>query len=398
MNMPASEIENAPDYKAGTSDSNPPVSRFSSRRFAIFLSVILTVLMGANWFVWATWNHFWNSPGTVAWTFILPALSITFIASMFLGWRYSGIWLRLMYRVSATGMGVLNFAFFAAGAAWIISWAAALLSLHIEPRLFAGAFAGTAVLAALYGLVNASRLRVTRVTVKLANLPAMWDGRSAALVTDMHLGNVRGAGFTRRVVERLEQLRPEAVFISGDMFDGVKADFDALVEPWKRLSAPAGIYFVCGNHEEFDDRTKFVDAVMGAGIRVLNNEKVEVNGMQIVGIHDGETDDPRLFRSLLQRADLDRSCASILLAHRPGNLAIPAEEGVSLQLSGHTHGGQIWPWHWLAARVHGKFNHGLNRFGGMQVFTSYGAGTWGVPMRVCTKSEIVLIRLEKGTP
>jgi len=214
----------------------------------------------------------------------------------------------------------------------------------------------------------------------------------------MHLGNVRGAGFTRRVVERLEQLRPEAVFISGDMFDGVKADFDALVEPWKRLSAPAGIYFVCGNHEEFDDRTKFVDAVMGAGIRVLNNEKVEVNGMQIVGIHDGETDDPRLFRSLLQRADLDRSCASILLAHRPGNLAIPAEEGVSLQLSGHTHGGQIWPWHWLAARVHGKFNHGLNRFGGMQVFTSYGAGTWGVPMRVCTKSEIVLIRLEKGTP
>jgi uncharacterized protein len=359
--------------------------------------VILTILTAANWFVCATWNHFWKGPGTAVWEMILPVLTITFIASMFLGWRCSGLWLRIMYRISAIGVGVLNFAFFAAGAAWIVSGAGALLSLNIEPKLIATVFAGAALLAGLYGLVNGSWLRVTRVSVALPNLPAAWDGRSVALVTDMHLGNVRGAGFTRRVVARLQRLQPDAVFISGDMFDGVKADFAALVEPWKGLSTPAGIYFVCGNHEEFDGAGKFVDAVMGAGIRVLNNEKVDVNGLQIVGIHDGETDDPRLFKSLLQRAGLDRSRASILLAHRPGNLAIPAEAGISLQLSGHTHGGQIWPWHWLAARVHGRFNHGLNRFEEMQVFTSYGAGTWGVPMRVWTKSEIVLIRFEKGT-
>jgi len=356
--------------------------------------MILTILMAANWFVCATWNHFWKGPGTSVWEFVLPVLTITFIASMFLGWRYSGLWLRLMYRISATGLGVLHFAFFAAGAAWIVSWAGALLSLHIEPKLIAAVFARAAVLAGLYGLVNGSWLRVTRVTVKLPDLPASWDGRSVALVTDMHLGNVRGAGFTRRVVARLRELKPDAVFISGDMFDGVKADFGALVQPWRGLSTPAGIYFICGNHEEFDDRTKFIDAVAGAGIRVLNNEKVEVNGLQIVGIHDGETDDPHLFKALLQRANLERRRASILLAHRPANLAIPAGEGISLQLSGHTHGGQIWPWHWLAARVHGRFVHGLNQFDRMQVLTSYGAGTWGVPMRVCTKSEIVLIRFE----
>jgi len=397
MTMPASNIENAPDFEADTLESGARVSRIPRARIPIFLAVILTILMAANWFVCATWNHFWKGPGLSVWEIILPVLTITFIASMFLGWRYSGLWLRLMYRISATGLGVLNFAFFAAGAAWIVSGAGALLSLHIEPKLIAATFAGAAVLAGLYGLVNGSRLRVTRVTVKLANLPVRWRGRNAALVTDMHLGNVRGAGFTRRVVARLRQLEPEAVFISGDMFDGVKADLGALVEPWKGLSTPAGIYFVCGNHEEFDDRTKFVDAVKRAGIRVLNNEKVEINGLQIVGIHDGETEDRRLFKSLLQRADLDRSRASILLAHRPANLAIPAEEGISLQLSGHTHGGQIWPWHRLAARVHGKFIHGLNRFEQMQVYTSYGAGTWGVPMRVCTKSEIVLIRFETET-
>jgi predicted MPP superfamily phosphohydrolase len=395
MTTPASDLENSPDFKAETLESDARASHLPRSRIPIFLTVILTILMGANWFVRATWNHFWKSAGSPVWEMILPALTITFIASMFLGWRYSGLWLRVMYRVSATGMGVLNFAFFAAGAAWIFSWAAALLSLHIEPGVVAAAFAAAAGLASLYGLVNGSLLRVTRVTVALAGLPSAWQGRSVALVTDMHLGNVRGAGFTRRVVARLQQFQPEAVFICGDMFDGVKADFAALVEPWKGLSTPGGIYFVRGNHEEFDDSTKFVAAVKGAGIRVLDNEKVEIDSLQIVGIHDGATDDPRLFKSLLQRANLDRSRASILLAHRPGKLAIPAGEGITLQLSGHTHGGQIWPWHWLAARVHGKFNHGLNRFGQMQVFTSYGAGTWGVPMRVRTKSEIVLIRLER---
>ncbi len=350
--------------------------------------------MAANWFVCATWNHFRKSQGPPVWDIILPALTITFIASMFLGWRYSGLWLRLMYRISATWLGVLNFAFFAAGGAWIVSWAGALLSLHIAPKLIAAAFAGAAVLAGLYGLVNGSWLRVTRVTVKLPNLPNAWVGRSAALVTDMHLGNVRGAGFTRRVVALLQALQPYAVFISGDMFDGVKADFGALLEPWNGLSTPGGIYFVCGNHEEFDDRTKFVEAVTGAGIRVMNGEKVEIDSLQIVGVHDGETGEPGLFKSLLQSANLDRSRASILLAHRPAHLAVPAGEGISLQLSGHTHGGQIWPWHWLAARVHGKYVHGLHRFESMQVLTSYGAGTWGVPMRVSTISEIVLIRFE----
>jgi predicted MPP superfamily phosphohydrolase len=397
MNMPASEVKDATGLKTRTSESRPPVSRIPPARFAIFLSVILTILMAANWFVWATWNHFWKGSATAWWNFILPVLSITFITSMFLGWRFSGLWLRVMYRVSAVGLGVLNFAFFGAGAAWLVSWAGALFSLHIDPKVIAMTFAGAALLAALYGLVNASWLRVTRITVQLPNLPVAWRGRSAALVTDMHLGNVRGARFTRRVVARLRDLKPDVVFIGGDMFDGVKADLHDLLEPWKEFSTSTGTYYVSGNHEEFDDRTKFLEAAEGAGIRVLNNEKVEIDGLQVVGIHDGETEDPQLFKSLLLRANLDRSRPSILLAHRPSNLMIPSEEGISLQLSGHTHGGQIWPWHLLAARVHGKFVHGLHRLEQMQVLTSYGAGTWGIPMRVWTRSEIVLIQFATDT-
>jgi predicted MPP superfamily phosphohydrolase len=394
--MPASQVENTPEFKVNSSDSVPRPARTLRSRIIRFVTVVLTILLAANWFVCATWNHFSGMTTVPAWEVIPPGLTLAFVVATFLGLRYSNFSLRLVYRISVVWLGVLNFSFFAACATWIVSAAAMLLPFYFQPKAIAETFFGMALLISIYGLINANRLRVTRVTVNLSNLPAAWRGRTVALVSDLHLGNVRGARFADRVVAKLRNLQPDAVFISGDLFDGTEADADALVEPWRKLSAPAGIYYVAGNHEEFTDRAKFIGAVQRTGIRVLNNEKVDVQGLQIVGVHDGETDDPQQFHALLRRAELDGSRASILLAHRPSSLAIPEEEGISLQLSGHTHGGQIWPWTRVAARVHGRFNYGLNRFGKLLVFTSSGAGTWGVPMRVGTKSEIVLIRFERA--
>jgi predicted MPP superfamily phosphohydrolase len=330
------------------------------------------------------------------WEIIFPGLTLAFVAATLLGRRYSSFGLRLLYRISAVWLGVLNFSFFASCAAWIISAAAALLPVHFEPKIIAEAFFGLAIFTGIYGFVNANRLKIVHVTVNLKNLPIAWRGRTVALVTDLHLGSVRRARFANRVVAKIQCLQPDAVFISGDLFDGPEANPDTLVEPWRKLSAPAGIFYVTGNHEEFGDLAELIDAVQRSGIHVLNNEKVDVHGLQIVGVHDREAGDPRQFRALLQQAELDGSRTSILLAHQPSNLPIAEEMGISLQLSGHTHGGQIWPWTWAATRVHGRFTYGLNRFGNLLVYTSSGAGTWGVPMRVGTKSEIVLIRLADG--
>ncbi len=394
MITPTSELENTVERRqAETPDSAARDFRSLRSRIILFVAVFLSVLLTANWFVCATWNHFWGMTAAPGWEFIFPGLTLAFVVTTFLGRRYSSFGLRLVYRISAVWLGVLNFSFFAACAAWMVSAAARLVPLHFEPRVVAEVFFGTALLASIYGLLNANRLRVTHLSVNLPNLPAAWQGRTVALVTDLHLGSVRGARFARRVVARLQRLQPEAILISGDLFDGPEANPERLVEPWRKSSAPAGIYYVTGNHEEFGDRTELIGAVQGTGIRVLNNEKVDVQGLQIVGVHDREAGDPQRLRALLRQADLDGSRASILLAHQPSNLAIAEEMGISLQLSGHTHGGQIWPWTRVAARVHGRFNQGLNRFGKLLVYTSSGAGTWGVPMRAGTKSEIVLIRL-----
>jgi predicted MPP superfamily phosphohydrolase len=182
------------------------------------------------------------------------------------------------------------------------------------------------------------------------------------------------------------------------MFDGSPVGLDRLVAPWQRFSPPRGIFYVTGNHDEFAERRIYLDAVGRTGIRVLNNEKVSVEGLQIVGVHDSEAGDPSLLRDILRRAELDPRRPSILLAHQPANLRIAEEEGISLQLSGHTHGGQFWPWIFFVSRIYGRFAYGLSRLGKLLVFTSNGVGTWGPPARVGTKSEIVLLRFVREIP
>jgi hypothetical protein len=169
-----------------------------------------------------------------------------------------------------------------------------------------------------------------------------------------------------------------------------------LLRPWKGYSGKAKIFYVAGNHEEYPGRMKFLDAASRVGIFILHNQKIELDGLQIIGVHDREMHDAAEYGEILRGTKIDGQRASVLLAHEPINMAVPEAAGVSLQLSGHTHGGQFLPWTFMALRVHGRFNHGLNRLGNLLVYTSFGAGTWGAPMRLGTKSEIILIRLESA--
>jgi predicted MPP superfamily phosphohydrolase len=370
-------------------------------RIAIFVAIVQSILFLAHGFLYETWIAFWGAPGGTSdppgilkLQVTLALLSVSFVAASFLAFRYSHILVRLFYTLSAVWLGALSFCFYAAWLCWVLYGAARLFGLHVERRPLAVVLLGLAILASVYGIINASRTRVNRITVKLPNLPESWRGRVAALVSDTHLGHVRNYRFVQRIVSMLTRLRPDVVFIGGDLFDGTAADLNRLTKPWASFSAPLGTYFVTGNHEEFFDRTKYLDAVNRSGVRILNNEKVVLDGLQLVGVHYRDSIDPQRFRSILQQAGLDRGRASILLTHAPHRLPIAEEEGISLQLSGHTHGGQFVPYSWITSRIYGPYVYGLNRFGNLMVYTSSGAGTWGPPLRVGTKPEIVLIRFE----
>lgn len=368
-------------------DSNREIPR---ARILAFASVLTVTLLACSWFVGATWARLSGESG-LAWRLAPTLAALAFVPVTLAGRSWRHPLLKVLTVPAAVAVGAFSFALMAAIGSWIGVGFSALLGSPVSSRAIAFACFGAAAVGVIYGLANAAWLRVTRVTVALPNLPAIWEGRTAALVTDVHLGNIRGEGFVRRIVARLAELKPDAVFIAGDMFDGTAIDHSAAAQPWSKLAAPAGVYFVTGNHDEFADRTAVLDALRSTGIQVLNNAKVTVRGLQLVGVHDDEASDPRRFREILSLAGLNREEPSLLLTHQPANLAIPEEAGISLQLSGHTHGGQFWPWSAFVSRIYGPFAYGLNRFRKLLVLTSSGAGTWGPPLRVGTRSEIVLI-------
>jgi predicted MPP superfamily phosphohydrolase len=336
----------------------------------------------------------------------LGILSATFVPATLLAFRSYNILARALYKVAAVWLGLVNFLFLASIFCWLTFLLAALAaqifpqapSLQAVPHAIAPSIPnvlfGLAVVMAVYATINAAYPRMTRVSVKLPGLPDSWRGRTAALVTDTHLGHVRGRDFSARMVSLLQKEKPDIVFCSGDIFDGTKGDLARLVAPWKALRAPFGAYFVTGNHEEFTDPGKYTQAIAAAGISVLQSEKIIVDGLQIVGVRYADGTDEGHFQRLLERIPLDRTCASILLLHVPTRFPISEKHGISLQLSGHTHGGQVFPVSWIASRIWGKYVHGLNYFGAMAVYTSYGAGTWGPPLRFLTWPEIALIRFE----
>jgi predicted MPP superfamily phosphohydrolase len=395
MATPIPNVEEEHVVPAASSEPSAAAPAFPLRRIVVFGLVVSTILLSANAFVCATWGHFFGVPGWIAWQALPGALAVAFIPATILRFHYANPALRIIYALSASWLGALNFAFFAAAACWIVEGAAWLSGSPLPRFDIAAILFGIALLTTGYGLIHATRLRISRVTVQLPHLPEAWQGRTAALITDLHLGPLSGPAFLCRVIARLRSLRPDIVFISGDMFDGPTIGLDRLVAPWREFSTPRGIFYVTGNHDEFAERSIYLEAVKRTGIRVLNNEKIILDGLQIVGVHDSEAENPAELREILRRIQMDRLHPSILLAHRPVNLSVAEEEGISLQLSGHTHGGQIWPWNLLVSRIYGRFAYGLGRLGKMLVYTSSGVGTWGPPLRVGTKSEIVLIRLEK---
>jgi predicted MPP superfamily phosphohydrolase len=367
------------------------------KRLIGFIAIIQSVLFLTHLLLYETWTLSLTESDILGMFWIkvvLGFLSVSFVAASLFAFRYTNAVLRAFYRVAAVWMGLVSFLFLAAVSSWIIFGVARLTGLDMNFHRTVELLFAAAVVAGLYGVFNASWTRITRTTVRLANLPAAWHGRRAALISDVHLGHVRNGSFLRRMVAKILKEEPDAIFIAGDLYDGTAIDARRAAEPLRGLVAPHGVYFVAGNHEQFGDDSKYLHAIAAAGVRVLSNEKVEVDGLQIIGVpYRNATQDAR-FASVLRGIRLDRDRASILLTHAPDHPEIAEAAGVSLQLSGHTHLGQFIPWSWMARRIYRQFVYGLSRIGRMQVFTSSGAGTWGPPLRLGSNPEIVMLEFQ----
>jgi predicted MPP superfamily phosphohydrolase len=366
-------------------------------RFVLFVGIVQSILFLGHWFLYRTLVRFFglaNPSVLLTMRGSMALLSISLVATSFLAFRYSNLLVRCLYTGAASWLGIFYFLILATILAWVLYGLAKLFHFPFDRKILFEILIGMAFVASLYGFINAAVIRITRINVQLSGLASSWKGKTAVWVSDTHLGPVRNFGFAQKIAAMVQDLRPDIIFVGGDLYDGEAVDMDKVIEPFSRLSAPHGIYFITGNHEEFYDNAEYLQAVRRAGMRVLYNEKVELDGLQIVGVDYRDSRREERFKTILEKMGIDRQKPSILLKHAPFHLQAARDYGITLQLSGHTHHGQVFLFRFITSRVYQGYDYGLKWFGNLLVYTSSGAGTWGPPMRVDTNPEIVVIKFE----
>lgn len=299
--------------------------------------------------------------------------------------------------------------FLSADVVWFVyKWITSVSQINPERRVFIQRGFGLSALG-LVGLLGVGSLwnglrgvSIKPLSVVLKKLPQSLDGLRIVQITDLHIGPMIHNDWLKHVVDQVNELKPDLIAITGDVVDGSVEELQQDVAALAGLTAPLGVYFVTGNHEYYSGVESWCAAMTGLGIRVLRNERVSITagdkgesfdlaGVDDWGSHQFPGQGPDLPKALQGR---DTSKALVLLAHQPAAIHEAAAHGVDLQLSGHTHGGQIWPFAFLVF-LQQPYVEGLHRHRDTmtQIYVSPGTGFWGPPMRLGTTAEITHITL-----
>jgi len=379
----------------------------SVSRILVFLAVVLSITAGIHYFLWVRLarDPAWPAPfvRAIGWLLFALAASIPLglVATRALprGAAAPLAWLAYGW------MGMMFVLFFTLLPMEVVRAGARVAGVDPERRLLlarvlAGAAAAIGIVETGVGLAAVlRRVGVKPVRVPLAKLPKALSGYTIVQISDVHVGPTIGRAFIDEIVRTTNALAPDVIAITGDLVDGSVAELGPLVEPLKGLRAKDGVFFVTGNHEYYSGVDAWIAHLRSLGIRVLRNERVPLReGLDLAGVDDtsarsfGHGHGQDVPRAMEGR---DESRAIVLLAHQPKAVRDACQHGVDLQLSGHTHGGQIWPWGY-AVRLDQPHVAGLHDHEGTAIYVSRGTGYWGPPMRIGAPAEITRIELVCG--
>jgi hypothetical protein len=374
--------------------------------FGVTVTAILALLFGVPWWTLVLGNTDWPVAVVAAGTVVFAGALVAFPVLMYLGHGRGIDW------AASTGDTIL-------GVIWVLfAWALLgnLLRLALalggvanptRSRIVAVAVVVVSLVLILWGYVEAMRVpRVKQVDVVMPRLGAGLDGVRVVLLTDTHYGPIDRARWSAAVVEAVNRLDPDIVCHTGDIADGPVARRQAQVAPLATVRAKLARAYVTGNHEYFGEAEGWLDHMRQLGWEPLHNRHVVVerggSRLVVAGVDDataagsGRPGHRADHAAALSGADPDLPV--LLLAHQPKQVDAAVAHGVDLQISGHTHGGQIWPFH-LLVRLDQPVVRGLSRHGERtQLYTSRGTGFWGPPLRIFAPSEITVLTLRSAQP
>ena len=365
---------------------------------ALALTVVTAVILGWHWYLLdrLVLAPAWPAPvgelGTVV--VVLGALSLVLVpvaervlrppVSRWVGWPGS-LWLGFAF-VALTLVALSDLVvLFTSADASVLRWRAGLV------------LAGSAVLV-LVGMRAAFDPVIQRVAVAIDRWPVELDGFKIVQISDVHIGPILGRSFAAEIVRKVDALDADLVVVTGDLVDGSVEQLRDEVEPFAALKSRHGVAFVTGNHDYYSKADPWCARVEELGMEVLRNRWrwIEVDGARfaLAGVDDHRGDMLMGGGSDLGRAlaGIPEDAPVVLLAHDPTTFVAAAKTNIDLQLSGHTHGGQIWPFAALV-RAAVPFLAGLYRRGRAQLYVSRGTGFWGPPMRIGARGEITEITI-----
>lgn len=386
----------------------------SPLRIAVFLFVVIAVAGAIHYYLWARlvrdpqWSILWWRIGTTA----LVALAVSIPLSMVLSRTLPRAIVSPLAWLAFGWMGCMFLLLVVSSAADLLRllvWTARRLQSEAPmdtqrrlwvQRVFALCVGATGLGLAAHGFANVRQgARVQRVAVTINKLPRLMHGLRVVQISDVHVGPTVGHDFLAGVVEQCNALDPHVVAITGDLVDGSVDELGPLVRSLAQLRAHYGVFFVTGNHEYYSGVEAWVRHLPTLGIRVLRNERVSIEHqggwLDIAGVDDwsahrfGSGHGADLPAALAER---DASRPLLLLAHQPRAIVEAAQHGVDLQISGHTHGGQIVPFNFLVG-LEQPYVRGLHRHRDSWIYVHSGTGFWGPPMRLGVPAEIACIEL-----
>ena len=334
--------------------------------------------------------HYQLIVGLVIFGLFLSAIVSSYISHQWdnlatrLYYIFSGIWLGLFVNLCLMALLVL-----------ILKVAYSIFGFALSDYLIKFIFLGGAIILSIFGFYRAWSPKITEYEVSIKDLPDAWNNKTIVQFSDVHLGPVYQKIFFNRLIEKINKLEPRAVFITGDLFDGTEASFTWLNHPFTKLHAPQGIYYGFGNHDLYLGFDRVINLLKENPVVILDNKIVMVDGLQIIGINYSFSSSFDLEAEILKNANYSREIPSILLLHAPRNAHLAQKVGIDLQLSGHTHDGQIWPLNYIVKWVHQGHGYGLFKDKDYSLIVTSGVGTWGPPMRTAARSEIVKITLKR---
>jgi len=384
-----------------------------------FLFVVLGVLLGSHYLIFFTTVRVFNITNSTAkqsLLLVIALLALSFFLSAILTRMFSNPLTHAFSWLASLWQGLWLHLIAALVLIWLTYAVARMVGSAPNMKLVCGVFFGLAVVTTAYGTLNAFRVRVQPLDIELGDLPASWRDKTIVQLSDVHLGSIRGLRFLRGVIEKVNALDPELVLITGDLFDGMGGDFESFADPLSTIEAERGVFFVAGNHEGYLGLTTPLSVVESAGIRILDDEVIDIDGLQVAGVSFPEFSMLNKNQSVARLGNMiDPNKPSILLYHTPTDVAesmddraeqqartyfspdvefsFAREYGIDLQLSGHTHQGQFFPFTWLTKRIFNGYHYGLHTVGDFSIYITSGTGTGGPPLRTGSRSEIVAIRL-----